>query len=117
MVATANSYTSGSTDPGAFGGTYSSRVRGISISFTSITGSQAFPTIPTFTNIPTNQTYQSTHLVKTTNENCLAWDNNVYWPEGNNPYVSGSTTSLLKFTTIDGGNSILGESSLNYPTF
>jgi hypothetical protein len=56
-------------------------------------------------------------LVKTTNENSLVWDNSVYWPGGNTPYLSGSTTSLLKFTTIDGGNSILGESSLNYPTF
>jgi hypothetical protein len=117
MAATANSYTSGAIDPASFGGTYTNRVRGISLAFTSITGSQVFSLIPTFINIPTNQAYESTHLVKTTNENSLAWDSNVYWPEGNTPYLSGSTTSLLKFTTIDGGNSILGESSLNYPTF
>jgi len=117
MAATANSYTSGSTNPAAFGGSYTNRVRGISLFFTSITGSQAFAPIPTFNNIPTSQSYVSTHLVKTADENSLNWDSNVYWSGGNTPYLSGSTTSLLTLTTIDGGNSIFGESSLNYPTF
>ena len=118
MVSVINYYVSGAVDPGVFGGTYTTgRNRGISLAFTSITGSQAFSLIPTFANIPSYQAYESTHLVKTTDKNSLVWDSNVYWPGGNNPYLSGSTTSLLKFTTIDGGNSILGESSLNYPTF
>jgi hypothetical protein len=118
MVSTINYYVSGAVNPGIFGGTYTTgRNRGISLAFTSITGSQAFSLIPTFANIPSYQAYESTHLVKTIDENSLVWDSNIYWPGGNNPYLSGSTTSLLKFTTIDGGNSILGESSLNYPTF
>jgi hypothetical protein len=89
----------------------------VTVAFPSISGSLSLPKAVAFTNFPSSQSYEMTHLVQVEATSSILWTSsfnpsyNVTWPNNSTTYnfLTPGRTSIFKLSTINQGDNIFGQ--------